>query len=87
MGQEGLPPFDIGGPTLDPTYLDRSGPVQITSGPSLYSDVIPNTTSHNTAALQTYLPQANPVKTRVKVSLKSPNNWEKKQKFDRDANQ
>jgi len=85
MGQEGEPPYDIGGPTFDPTYENRSGPVQITSGPELYSDVTPDTTSHNETQLTTYVPQANPVTTRVKVSLKSPNNWEQKQKFDRQA--
>jgi hypothetical protein len=86
MGQEGLPPYDIGAPTFDPTYQNRSGPVEITSGPALYSDVTPNTTSHDATALDVYYPQANPVTTRVKVSLKSPNNWSQKQKFDRSAN-
>lgn len=80
-GMEGLGPYDAGSASLDPLYLDRSGPFQITSGPALYTDVTPNTTSHNSTSVDINYPNANPVITRVKVNLKTPNNWHQIPKF------
>jgi hypothetical protein len=70
--QEGLAPYDIGG----------GNPTSLSSGPALYSDSVPNIVSHNTVTSPGFGPDPSDCITRVKVSISSPLNWHKINKYD-----
>jgi hypothetical protein len=81
VANEGSGPKSEFYPGSQPGFANATGPIENIGGPLNYTDSVPNTTSHSTTPIQVYGPQPNKITTRVKVMLKTPNNWHQVKKF------
>lgn len=81
--QEGLAPWTIEDEYHNPSFEDGAPvPFPDPEGTQLYVASTPDTTNHSTTQVKQYGPDTSDITSRVKVSLRSPVNWDKINKYD-----